>query len=296
MNILNWINNNCASLKGKKVAISGSTGGLGQELCLHLASLSADLILMDRNEPKVNELMLRLQKNFPKVNIYTIRLDLTDMGLVKSATEELKTLSPDIVIFNAGAYSIPRYTCDTGLDNVFQINFASGYYIAKKLLPTLQKNKGRIVAVGSIAHNYSKFDPNDIDFSLRKKASLVYGNAKRFLMFSLFELFKEEKDASLSIVHPGITFTNITAHYPKIIFMLIKNPMKIIFMRPKKAALSILKGVFQNTEYFSWIGPKFFNVWGYPKKSKLKTCDTHESKLIFQNAEEIYNNLKRHSN
>ena len=295
MNILKWTNKNCASLKGKRVAISGSTGGLGRELCLYLASLSADLILMDRNETKLNELILRLRKNFPEVNIYKIRLDLSDMSLVKSAAEELKTLSPHIIILNAGAYSIPRYICNTGLDNVFQINFASPYYITKELLTTLRKNNGRVVAVGSIAHNYSKFDPNDIDFSSRKKASLVYGNAKRFLMFSLFELFKEENKATLSVVHPGITFTGITAHYPKIIFMIIKNPMKIIFMKPKKAALSILKGVFQNTEYFNWIGPKFLNIWGYPEKSRLTTCNKNESKLIAQKSEEIYNNLKTHS-
>lgn len=292
MNIINWINRNCASLKGKKVAVSGSTGGLGKELCFYLAYLGAELILMDRNEPKVKKLENDLLKAFNEVNITKIKLDLSDMGLVKSAVSELKMLSPNIIILNAGAYSIPRCKCDSGLDNVFQINFASPYYIVKELLPTLKENGGRFVAVGSIAHNYSKFDPDDLDFSTRKKASLIYGNAKRFLMFSLFELFKCEKDVFLSVVHPGITFTGITAHYPKLIFAIIKHPMKVIFMKPKKAALCILKGVFEATEYHRWIGPKLFNIWGMPKNKELKTCSIKESKQIFIEAEKIYKNIK----
>ena len=291
MNIYNWINKNCASLKGKRIAISGSTGGLGKELCHYLAYLGADLILMDRNDNKVLALEKEIRQSFSEVNILKIKLDLSDMGMVKSAVSKLKSLSPDIIIFNAGAYSIPRYKCDTGLDNVFQINFASPYYIIRELLPIMRKTNGRIVAVGSIAHNYSQLDLNDLDFSTRKKASLVYGNAKRFLMFSLFELFKNENEASISIVHPGITFTGITAHYPKLIFALIKHPMKIIFMKPKKAALSVLKGVFESTDYQRWIGPKLLNIWGLPKNKPLKTCQKSESKQIFIEAEKVYNKL-----
>ena len=62
--------------------------------------------------------------------------------------------------------------------------------------------------------------------------------------FSLFELFRSEKSVTLSVTHPGITFTNITAHYPKLIFAVIKHPMKVIFMKTDKASLSIVKGVF----------------------------------------------------
>ena len=97
--------------------------------------------------------------------------------------------------------------------NVFQINFVSPYYIIKELLPSLRERGGRVVAVGSIAHNYSKYDENDIDFSSRKKASKVYGNAKRYLMYSLWGL--EEYSSSVAIAHPGIAVTNITSHFPR---------------------------------------------------------------------------------
>ena len=183
---------------------------------------------------------------------------------------------PDVIIHNAGAYSIPRYITDCGFDNVFMINFLSPYYMTKTLLPYLSQKGGRVVAVGSIAHNYSKTNPENIDFRDIKAASKAYGNAKRYLMLSFYRLFENEKGVMLSVTHPGITFTNITAHYPKVIFALIKHPMKIIFMKPKKAALCLLKGVFDKTEFGTWYGPRVFNVWGLPKLMNLKTATEDE--------------------
>ena len=52
-----WIQRNTNSLAHKTVAISGATGGLGRELCRHLASLGASLLLLDRNTPKSNALI-----------------------------------------------------------------------------------------------------------------------------------------------------------------------------------------------------------------------------------------------
>ena len=292
MNINRWISENTNSLKGKTVAVTGSTGGLGNELCEILASLSANLVLLDRNAEKSRKFGEKLKEKHPLISIEYITVDLSVFQSVKAATEKLKELSPDILILNAGAYSIPRYKTELGYHNVFQINFLSPYYITKQLLPVLREKSGRVVVVGSIAHNYSKTDKNDIDFWTRRAASKVYGNAKRFLMFSLFELFKNETQVSLAVTHPGITFTGITNHYPKLIFAVIKHPMKIIFMKPKKAVLSIVKGVFNETPHNTWWGPKLFGIWGMPKLSKLKTCRAAESEYIYKTAEAIYQKIK----
>lgn len=291
MDYKKWLNKNTESLSGKTVAVTGTTGGLGRELCDFIASLGASLILMDRNK-KRSEAHRDELKTRHGCNVECINVDLEDINSVKVATSELlSNYEPDIFIHNAGAYSIPRKKCDTGMDNVFQINFVSPYYMIRKMLPELKKRDGRVIVVGSIAHNYSKIDVRDVDFATRKQASKVYGNAKRYLMFSLYELFKNEENVTLSVTHPGITFTNITAHYPKVIFALIKHPMKVIFMKPRKAALCILKGVFDPCGYHEWIGPRIFDVWGLPKKKALRTCAITESEKIAEIAEEIYNNV-----
>ena len=110
-------------------------------------------------------------------------------------------------------------------------------------------------------------------------------------MYATLELSKSNPLITFSITHPGITFTNITAHYPKLIFAIIKHPMKIIFMKPRLAALSIIDGLFNKTENYNWIGPKFFNVWGKPAKKPLKTATQDEIKLIYNTCEEIYSKI-----
>ena len=282
-----WILKNTSSLEGKRVAITGSTGGLGRELCRYFAYLGASLILVDRNVEKSIALANELKKDFEKTNVNIIKSDMSDLESVKNAANQLAEADIDFLVLNAGAYSIPRYKTDKGYDNVFTINFISPYYLARKFLPKIKARGGKIVAVSSIAHNYSKIDENDIDFSTRKKASLVYGNAKRYLTYSLFALDKEV----VSITHPGISFTGITNHYPKLIFALIKHPMKIIFPPPKKACLSVLLGLFTDCKSGEWIGPAIFDVWGMPKKKTICTASTNEANKILAITEEIYKNV-----
>lgn len=290
MSLKKWLDKNTESLKQKRVAITGSTGGIGNELVRLLAFCGADLILLDRNKNKSENLKNELLCLYPSLSIKCFTVDLSVIKSVKEVSEKLKEEKIDIFIHNAGAYKIPRHKTKLGVDNIFQINFVSPYYIIKELLPFLSK----VVVVGSIAHRYSVSDTKDIDFSMKNACSFVYGNAKRYLMFSLFELFAHIRDVKLSVCHPGITFTNITAHYPKIIFSVIKYPMKVIFMKPKIASLSVLKGVFDNTEYFEWIGPRYFDIWGMPSKKKLKVF-SDESKSIFNIAEELYSTMKNNN-
>ena len=278
------------SLAGKTVAISGATGGLGSPLCFMLASLGARLILLDRNSEKSRALGERLLAEFPSLEIDYIRTDMADMASVRAAARALEAEPLDLLILNAGAYNVPRYKCDTGYDNVFQINFISPYYLAKTLKEHLARRGGRTVAVGSIAHNYCRADSEDVDFSTRKKSSHVYGNSKRYLMFSLYSLYGGE--GGLAIAHPGISFTGITNHYPRLIFAIIKHPMKIIFMRPKRACLSILRGCFEDCRKNEWIGPRLFGIWGLPKKRTLKTCKDSEAEMIFEAAERIFEEVR----
>lgn len=291
MRVKRWLSENTGTLQGKRVALTGSTGGIGRELAKYLAALGAELILVDRNRERSESFREELVRDFG-VSVTCLSCDLSEITSVREAAKELIALEPDIFIHNAGAYDIPRYKCDTGYDNVFQINFISPYYITKELLPTLREKGGRVVVVGSIAHNYSRTDEKDVDFSTRGRASRVYGNAKRYLMFSMYELFSSEPSVCVSVTHPGISATGITAHYPKIIYALIKYPMKLIFMHPRRACLSVLRGVFDSTDTDEWIGPRIFGIWGMPKKSRLHTVTPEERKRIGKKAEDIYKRLK----
>lgn len=267
------------------MAISGSTGGLGRELCFFLASLSASLVLIDRNRSRSEALRAELAREYPDLQARAYYVDLEDISAVRELALKLANEDIDYLILNAGAYKIPRSKGENGYENVFNINFVSPYIMATSLLPSIKARGGKVVAVGSIAHNYSKIDVNDIDFATRRAPSKIYGNAKRYLMFSLFGL--DEYRDHLSVAHPGIAVTNITSHYPRALYAVMKPFMKLIFMPPKKACLSILYALFTDTRKNEWIGPKFFDVWGLPKKKTLKTCSEEEAEQICKTAKEI---------
>ncbi len=291
MNIQKWLKENTTDMSSKTIAITGSTGGLAKHLVSVLASLNAKLILINRNKEKTEKQIAELKETYPNISIEFIECDLANFDNVKEVTEQFKTKEIDILYLAAGVYNVPRFKTKENFDNIFQTNFVSHYYIAKELLPQLNKRNGHIVAVSSIALNYSTLDENDIDFSSRKKASKVYGNSKRFLTFALHELMRHQH-AKLSVVHPGVTLTDMTNHYPKAINWLVKIFIKLLFPSTQKACLSLIKGIFETTESSTWIGPKIFNIWGKPKKQKIKNSNNEEIKKIYNIAENIYKKLK----
>ena len=288
MTVKHWINKNTSSLRGKTVAVVGATGGIGSKVCMQLALLGADIIFLDRNKHKSDALKESIIEKYPDTDIRRIRLDLGDMESVKSAAVGLSACKIDILILCAGLYAVPRERGGKEFNQVFGVNFAAQYCFVKLMLPHLREYHSMVVAVGSIAHGFCTADENDIDFSCKRCAdAVVYGNAKRYMMFSLIGLLKEEKDISFSLVHPGISFTGITSHYPVTLQRLIKLPMKLIFISPSKAALNVLAGIFKGVGSDEWIGPAVFGIWGYPKKQKLRPIDEHEYKFINDTAERI---------
>ena len=295
MNVEKWINKNGESLKGKTVVITGANGGLGSQLCRLFARFEAKVVMPVLEEEGAKKLIEEIKAEYPNFDASVVSLNLASIENVDKCIEQLKTLGGiDILIHNAGVYNVPLKKLDSGYNMVFQINFLYPYYMTKKLMAELEKKPGsKVVAIGSVAHKNSKIDEKDIDFSTYKQISKTYGNSKRFLMFAWHELFKNNDKVSLSIVHPGVTLTNISNHYPKAISWLVMFVLKIAFPKPKQAILSIFKGCYTPCKYNHWIGPSIFDVWGKPKQSKLKDCKEEERKKIFDYAENMYATIEK---
>lgn len=280
-------------LSNNTIAITGSTGGLGKEICIELAKMGANLIFVNRNLQKSEKQACEIKKNYPNTKIDIVIADLKDIVSVKNAVKELQKFNFDTLILNAGIYNVPLQKTSTGYNNIFQVNFVSQYYLAKKLLEKSDLKK--VIAVDSVAYKFAKLNIKDIDYGHCKIHSKVYGNSKRFLMCSLFELFKNKKEKELSLVHPGITLTNMTNHYHKSINWLVKLGVKVLFPKPKKAVKSILYGIENKSQKFDWVGPKIFDIWGKPKLKKIKKITEQERKKMFEVAENIYNDIEINS-
>ena len=205
---------------GRIIAMTGTTGGLGTIIAEKLVEKGYSLVFIDRNRNKSAKNAERIRAKFNDASITLLTCDLESFESVKHMANTLKKIKVDTLLLGSGIYNVPLKKCSTGYNNVFQVNFVSQYFLARYLSETCPTLK-HVVAIGSVAHNYSKIDEKDIDFSGREQASKIYGNSKRFLMFSLYEYFKNEKWIDLSIAHPGVTYTNMTGHYPKAINWLV---------------------------------------------------------------------------
>lgn len=272
----------------KKIGITGATGGLGQKICLFFAQKGANFVFIDRNLEKSQKMAQKIQESYPDVKIEFVTCDLSNLSSVKNAATSLEKIDLDILILNSGIYNVPLQKLDSGFNNIFQVNFLSQYYLVRYLM---EKGKvKKVVAISSIAHRVAKLDENDIDYSNYKKPLKIYGNSKRFLMFSLMGYFKDKKDVQLAITHPGITLTNMTSHYAKWINPFVKFFGKIFFPSPKKAARNITFAVENECDTSSWIGPKVFDIWGKPKSKKIKLDS--ESVKIAEIANVLYEKIR----
>lgn len=275
---------NFNELKNKTVLITGASGGIGSEIAKHFAFCGCNLIFANRNANKTGQLKTEILNLYPNTKIDIIELDLCSSNSVKNFITEVQQFKIDYFVNNAGVYNIKRYTTDLGFDNIYQTNCLMPYYITKTLLPYFKENHTKVIFMGSIAYNYSKINPQDVEFVKCKKINKVYGNSKRIAMFAFAELFKKS-DVQFSIAHPGLTLTKMTNHYPKGINLLVKIGLKLVCPPPNKAGLSVIYATINNTKQNQWIGPHIFNIWGKPKASTFK-FNAQEAALAHKIVEE----------
>lgn len=282
ININQWLQDNTVDLQGRVVAITGAAGGLGRVVTKYLLKANAKIIMLERDVEKMETLSKKLLQEFPQAEIDTIKIDLNQVDSVRDVAMKLVNQRLDYLILNAGVYNVPLTNSELGYNNVFQINFIGQYYLTKLLLPALQRTKGKVVAVTSIAHTSVVLNENDLDFTKNAKGTKVYGNSKRFLTFALSELFKDRDDVRLALVHPGVTLTPMTNAKNN---RFITTTMKMIFPKPEVAALNIVYGVFVDINYDEWIGPKTARIWGAPTVTKLPNGTAEERAKMFNLAE-----------
>jgi short-subunit dehydrogenase len=140
-----------ANFSGKIVVITGGSDGIGKALVQQFLTLGAKVATCGRNTEKLNALV----NENTSAALFTMQVDVVDQAQTEAFIQAVidKWGEIDILINNAGISMralVSEVSIQT-LKNVMDINFWGTVYVTKAALPFIQKAKGVIVGVSSIA-------------------------------------------------------------------------------------------------------------------------------------------------
>lgn len=139
----------------KRALITGASAGIGYELAWVFARGGHDLVLVARNEQKLNRLAGEIKSKFD----VSVKVLAKDLSLPRSPSEifielEQESLPVDILVNNAGFGTYGPFT-ETSLSDeldMMQLNVASLTHLTKLFLKEmLRRGEGKILNVASTA-------------------------------------------------------------------------------------------------------------------------------------------------
>lgn len=138
---------------GKVILITGASSGIGADAARHLAKLGANVAIVGRNEIRLKEVADQIKECESSPAPLVIVADVTKDAerIVNETIEEFGKL--DVLINNAGIAIIDT-VIEANLNNfdrIIDTNVRSVINLTKLCVPHLEKTKGNIVNVSSIA-------------------------------------------------------------------------------------------------------------------------------------------------
>ncbi|MEL7536134.1 MAG: SDR family NAD(P)-dependent oxidoreductase [Pseudomonadota bacterium] len=136
----------------KTILLTGATDGIGLETAKLLLERGHNVLIHGRSDTKLAATKQALARECGVENIETYRADLskrTDIETLAAAVAEQHE-QLDVLINNAGVFSVANTRTDDGLDVRFMVNTLAPYLLTKLLLPLLPSN-GRVINLSSAA-------------------------------------------------------------------------------------------------------------------------------------------------
>ncbi|MGA9371466.1 MAG: SDR family NAD(P)-dependent oxidoreductase [Solirubrobacterales bacterium] len=236
-------------LEGKRVLLSGATGGLGRAIAKELAGHGARLILSSRKGEDLQELAGSLSGGARRHEV--IVADLAEPG----ATEKLAEAAGDVdaLVANAALPAtgrLERFSADE-VKRALRVNFESPILMSHTIAPKLaEKGEGHLVFISSLAgkvgsprsslYNATKFGLRGFAFGLREDM--------------------HEHGVGVSVVSPGFVREAGMFHDAK-----SKPPPGLGTTTPKKVADAVVRAIERNPNEIT-VAPRrqrFLTEFGY---------------------------------
>ena len=181
-----------------KALITGASSGIGKDMARVLANKGYELVIVARDEKKLEEVKNELS---PITKVEIISTDLSDEANCKEIYKEVENV--DLLINNAGFGDCGNFT-KTSLEkeiNMIKTNIIAYHILTKLYLIDMKaKNEGKILNVASIAG----FMPGPLMATYYATKNYVVKLSEAIRE----ELKKEKSKVQISILCPGPVKTN----------------------------------------------------------------------------------------
>ncbi len=139
-----------SGVRGKRVVLTGGTGGIGLSAARRLAALGAELTIVGRSEARAREATAAIG-----MPIEVLIADLASQAEVRRLAQEILVRYPrvDVLINNAGAIFGSRQRSVDGIEMTWAVNHLAPFLLTNLLLERLMVSAAaRVITTASGAH------------------------------------------------------------------------------------------------------------------------------------------------
>jgi NAD(P)-dependent dehydrogenase (short-subunit alcohol dehydrogenase family) len=194
-----------------KIAITGTTSGIGAATAAALAAEGHELWLLNRNADKTAQQLANLKARYPNATTHGLVCDLNDLSSVQMAAAALQQLGGlDVLINNAGGLTPQRENTKDGFEAQFQMNHLGHFLLTNLLIDQLLATKGKVINLSSEAHRAARLNLEDLQMEQGWSTFSAYANAKGCnILFTkgLHARFNQQGLQAFA-VHPGVVNTH----------------------------------------------------------------------------------------
>ena len=188
------------SIEGKKIFITGSTGGIGTAICNEYLNKNCILILTSSSEEKLE----KLKKLYGNMHFY-YNLDLSNINNLEKKMQIISKEHKDIdvLVNNAGITNdalILRMKYSQW-SKVINTNLNSNFVIIKSILPSMiAKRNGKIIGISSVVALTG--NPGQSNYTSSKGGMIS--------MYKSLALEVAKRNINVNLVSPGFIISSMT--------------------------------------------------------------------------------------
>ncbi|TRY64035.1 hypothetical protein TCAL_12292 [Tigriopus californicus] len=193
---------NTSNFKGKVILITGASSGIGAGTAKHFAALGAKLVLIARNEAKLQETASECRT----AGAENVLVSPHDLGIAEECVKAVENTVSHFggldVLVNSAGMLVKGDTASGSIedfDKCMNLNARSAFILSQAAIPHLMKTKGNIVHISSVC-GLRPF-PGVLAYCMSKAA------LDQLVRSSALELAPQ--GVRVNAVNPGVILTEI---------------------------------------------------------------------------------------